>query len=294
MEKLNLLKDYLAAYLQATNRIRQRGDDITYVDLFAGPGLVQNRETGEISDGSPLTAIKLDPGFTRFFFVDTDREDVGALQSWTGRLGLGDEAEVIRGDCNDVITEIVQKISRRGSAFVFLDPPSPILKWNTVVQLSKMTMRPSRNKPELFILFPYDMGLARMLPRDQAPELMWGEKTEEQISDLMPDPVRWRIVYEQWRRGGLQTQEKRRRFKYLYWAGLRGIGYEYVLGPRTISSPNGRPLYDLFFCSDHPVGRNIMAHVMRPPTLFNQQLALIQEDPPYEFKDNEMWYVGLS
>ncbi len=296
LEKLSLLKKYLEAYVRATRQIRDRGDSITYVDLFAGPGLVRLRGTNQVSDGSPLIALKLDPGFSRFVFVDTDAENIAALQSWISRLGMLDKGEAIRGDSNDLIQEVARLIPTNGACFAFLDPPAPVLTWNTITQLAQLRMWPSGNKPEQFILFPYNMGLVRMMPEDESPESIWGEPTDEQISRVMPDPWKWRAVYAAWQRGSFGAQQKRLRFLYLYWAGLKELGYRYVLGPRTIRTPNRRPLYDLFFCSDHPVGGRIMLDVFestRQGNMLEQQLPLIQEDP-YEFHEGEQWYLELA
>ncbi|MBI4202542.1 MAG: three-Cys-motif partner protein TcmP [Chloroflexi bacterium] len=293
LEKLTLLRKYLAAYVNATKDIWERGDIITYVDLFAGPGLVKNRDTGEVFDGSPLIAMRLEPPFSRFILLDLDPDHVLALQDWVTRLGLQGKTQILQGDCNVQIQTVLRSLSRSGASFFFLDPPSPALAWNTITQISRIQMWPSGNKLEQFILFPYNMGLVRMLPRDENPELIWGETTEEQISSVMPDPVKWRKVYQAWQQGSFEAAQKRRRFLYLYWSGLKELGYNYVLGPRTIRRQNRRALYDLFFCSDHPVGNKIMADVFRPQLSFGEQLPLVQEDP-YNFRQGERWYLDLS
>jgi len=137
------------------------------------------------------------------------------------------------------------------------------------------------------------MGLVRMLPRDEDPVSIWGPVTEEQVSRVMPDESKWKAVYQAWRLGEIEAQQKRRRFLYLYWMGLKELGYEYVLSPRLIRTPNGRPLYDLFFASDHNVGRKIMQSVFKPKNMFDQQLPLIQENP-FEFQEGEEWYLELK
>lgn len=240
--------------------------------------------------------MKLDPGFTRFAFVDTDPENVGALQTWTNQLGLANRAEVIRGDCNERIQEVLRLMPSNGAAFVFLDPPSPALQWNTISDIARLRMQPSGNRPEQFILFPYNMGLVRMMPRDETPELRWGETVEEQIRNVMPDPGKWRRVYQAWQQGDFEAGQKRRRFLYLYWSGLKELGYTYVLSPRTIRALNGRALYDLFFCSDHPAGRRIMQSVFergQQGNMLERRLPLLQEDP-YDFHEGEQWYLDLA
>lgn len=55
---------YLQHYIEATRSVRSaflppkgRGGS-AFVDLFAGPGLVRVRESGEIREGSPMVAIR--------------------------------------------------------------------------------------------------------------------------------------------------------------------------------------------------------------------------------------------
>ncbi len=292
-EKLALFQEYLSAFVRATQSARLKGGNVTYVDLFAGPGQVRLRETGAVIDGSPLIAMKL-PGFSRFVFVEEKAEHVGSLDSWISRLGHARDAETVPGDCNAKIAEVIDNIPRDGPCFVFLDPPSPALEWATVARLATVQVTYQKRKPELLILFPYDMGIARMLPVDQDPTDIWGPTTEEQISGVMPDEFTWRAIYEARQRGGFGADEQRRRFLYLYWAGLKDLGYKYVLGPRVIRSSMRRPLYSLYFASDHDAGRKIMQSVFKKlrPRL-GEQLRLILEDP-FAFQEGEQWYLELK
>lgn len=52
LEKLSLLRKYLEAYVQATNRIRQRGDEVTYLDLSQDLG-----ESGIVTQERSQTAL---------------------------------------------------------------------------------------------------------------------------------------------------------------------------------------------------------------------------------------------
>ena len=292
-EKLTLLSEYLNAYVIATKRAREYGN-ISYVDLFSGPGQDRLKETGQIFNGSPLIAMNLSPGFTSLLFVDSDPENIGSLQTWISRLGLQKEADAIAGDCNQKIEEVIQLLPKDGPCFFFLDPPSPVLDWRTIVHIADVRVGYRRLRPEQFILFPYNMGLVRLMPFSAPPENIWGPTTEEQISRVMPDPLKWRLVYEDWRKGKYEAQQKRRRFLYLYWMGLKGLGYKHVLGPRLIKTPDGLPLYDLFFTSDNDAGRNIMRDIFnKPRDMFSQQLRLIQEDP-FEFQEGEQWYLDFK
>ncbi len=294
LEKLTLLRDYLTAYVKATKTARK----ISYVDLFAGPGQDKLKDKSQVFDGSPLIAMKLRPGFTRFIFVESDSPNTGSLQTWISKLGRSREADVVYGDCNQRIDEIVDKIPKDGPCFVFLDPSSPSLNWATVARIASIRVGYRKRRPEQLILFPYNMGIARMLPRNEDPVSI-RRPDEEQINNVMPDASKWKKVIEAWRNREIEAQEKQRRFLYLYWMGLTKLGYEYVLSPRLIRTPDKHPLYHLFFASDHYAGRNIMESVFEPKNMFDQQLPLIQEnsfkfEDPFKFKEGEEWYLELE
>ena len=107
----------------------------------------------------------------------------------------------------------------------------------------------------------------------------------------MPLTQVWKGIYDARRRGEFGAGEARRRFAYAYWMGLREAGYKYVVRPKLISSPDGRPLYFLFFASDHPAGDRIMTHILERPRGF-EQLSMPMLQDPWDFSDGEGWYTA--
>lgn len=288
LQKLTMLREYLAAYVRATQTLP---GDKTYVDLFSGPGLARLRHTNETFDGSPLIGMRLYPGFTRFFFVDSDSRSVASLHGWVDELGLSNVARVAHGDANNEIGDIVKLIPTQGGCFVFHDPHAPVLNWTTVAKIASLRMGYYRRRPEQLILFPYEMGIARQLPRKRDPKDIWAGHVDEKLSQIFPHPNKWRQVYETRRQGLIGALEQRRRFYYLYWAGLKELGYAHVLGPRVITTEKNMSLYELFFVSDHSAGKTIMNDVFnKQRSMFDQQLRLIQKEP-FVFQEGESWYL---
>lgn len=146
----------------------------------------------------------------------------------------------------------------------------------------------------MFILFAYDMDLVRFLVHEGKPGDIWGEESEQRINAAMPDPVRWRHVYQARRNREIDAEETRRRFAYLYWMGLKELGYQHVLKPKRMASDKGRPLYFLFFASDHDVGEKIMSDILekqRAPAQLQLELpGLPVIEDPWDFKEGEAWY----
>src|SRR6266567_2199586 len=79
--KLDILREYAAPYstiLTANNFYH------LYIDGFAGPGSHISRTTGEPVPGSPLTALRTNPPFREYHFIDADPARVDQLRTSAG------------------------------------------------------------------------------------------------------------------------------------------------------------------------------------------------------------------
>jgi three-Cys-motif partner protein len=160
--KLDLLRNYLAAFAKASKRSPQR----IYLDLFAGGPEGRDRLTGEPIWGSPRIALSVDqPQFSvlRFF----EQESVAkALRSALLAEFPGREFKVISGDCNETIVDALRDLESfdRAATFAFIDPDGPDFRWSTIERLAAFK-RAGLPKTELFILVPAPMFI-RLLPKD--------------------------------------------------------------------------------------------------------------------------------
>ena len=286
IQKLEFLSEYLAAYVRATQRVKRA--DVCFMDLCVGPGFDKHRETAEVVEGSPLRALALYPGFRRFIFVDIDHSHTRQLRELVFERRLDNISHVLTGDCNLIIQEALQHAPKDGPTFCFVDPASIDVHWQTIAAIAGHKPLGTR-KIELFVLFAYDMSLVRFLARDRRPDEIWGPEVEREIDNAMPDPIRWRRVYQDRNSGAINPRESRRRFAYMYWMGLKELGYKHVLRPKLLTSSRGNPLYFLFFASDHPVGDRIMSHILSRPRTFDQLSLPLVEDP-WDFEEGETWY----
>jgi hypothetical protein len=110
----------------------------------------------------------------------------------------------------------------------------------------------------------------------------------------MPNAWRWRRVYKDLQSGRFSREHLRHRMLYLYWRGLHDLGYLYVASPKLVKSDKGRPLYHLFFASDHKAGERIMEHVLHRQPRLGESLPFRGIDDPYKFDDHEKWYDELQ
>lgn len=265
LTKLQILEDYLKGYVDATKRARAFG--VYYIDLFAGCGRVESRANGTVRNGSPLIALGLYPGFSGYFLVEANQENHDSLKEYIKEYGpeLQTRVTLRCGDCNSVIDEVLTQLPPGKPTFAFLDPYAPKnLPWRTIRKLAKHS-KPPKRKIELFILFPYDMGLARLLTSDSS---IFDDRDYCQIFDsCMPPDSHWRDIYQTYLRGEIDRHELRRRFVRAYEDGLKSLGYDHVPESYLIRTniTTGQRKYFLVFASDHEAGQKIMTYCFRKP-----------------------------
>lgn len=159
--KLDVVAKYLAAYVTV---MKQKSFTLHYVDGFAGSGASASSqdsdsgselglfETSEITIGSPLRALNINPPFDYYHFIDFSEKNVASLESVVANHTNGSRAKVVHGDANERIAEfcVDLKRDRLARAVVFLDPFGLAVKWATIEQLAKT------GKVDLWYLVPVE------------------------------------------------------------------------------------------------------------------------------------------
>lgn len=80
--KLEILREYAAPYSRI---LTANGFQHHYIDGFAGPGSHVSRTTGEPVEGSPLNALRTEPPFREYHFIDADVTRVGQLREYASK-----------------------------------------------------------------------------------------------------------------------------------------------------------------------------------------------------------------
>jgi three-Cys-motif partner protein len=118
---------YLQQYIEATREVRSRflppkgSGGAAFIDLFAGPGIVRVRDSGEIREGSPMVALRHAAApFTRVILCDLDSDNANALRARTS--SQAGRVSVIEGDCNDKIDHVAAAIPKLGLNIALVDP----------------------------------------------------------------------------------------------------------------------------------------------------------------------------
>lgn len=124
-----------------SQKTKQWYDGAVYVDFFAGTGLV--RMKGSTHDdylpGSPICAASVQPGFDYIICVESGQENCKKLETRLAKMMHKDKFDVIHGDCNEKISEIIELINKRfvkPIILAFIDPEGLEIKFTTLKKLS--------------------------------------------------------------------------------------------------------------------------------------------------------------
>jgi len=180
--KLDVLAKYLAAYTTALKEkpTPERAFRKAYIDAFAGTGYRTMRkerdedapssnllfpdlaETApqQLLDGSARLALKVEPRFDRYIFIERDAERCRELEGLKTEFpDLATSIRVEQGDANAEIQKICAKDWGGHRAVLFLDPYGMQVEWQTIEAIAKT------KAIDLWLLFPLGIGVSRLLTR---------------------------------------------------------------------------------------------------------------------------------
>lgn len=153
-EKLRVVGNYMGIF---TGSMKAKWNGLTYVDLFAGPGICVVEDTNEELRGSPLLALDTKKPFDKVLCVEQDNEARDVLEQRVRRHERANTVEVLPGDCNVIIAKVIAKMPRGFLSMVFIDPEG-------VSGIDAETMRALADRRlfvDLIILFPQQMSVNR-------------------------------------------------------------------------------------------------------------------------------------
>jgi len=250
--KLDIIKEYAAAYSRILSAHKQPSLYHVYIDAFAGAGIHISKETGELVAGSPLNALAVQPPFREYHFIDLDGGKVAFLKAT-----VGDRRDVhfYEGDCNvKLLTEVFPQVKysdyRRG--LCLLDPYGLHLKWPVLQTAARMKTL------EIFLNFPV---------ADMNRNVFWRHPEGVDEGDINRMNEFWGD--DSWKNAAYETvptlfgpleekagvEEVARAFE----RRLKEVaGFEYVANPIPMRNTKGVILYYLFFASQKPVAKKIV------------------------------------
>ncbi|MBI1770011.1 MAG: three-Cys-motif partner protein TcmP [Bacteroidetes bacterium] len=142
LEKYKLVGSYCDIF---TSGMKNKWDQLVYIDLFAGAGYAKIKETGKTYKNSALLAMSIPSPFTKYILCEQDNERFEALETRVKRDFSHLNCELIKGDSNQNYTKVVKAIPsfKKGNTllpFCFVDPYSLNLNFATIKSLSSGLM----------------------------------------------------------------------------------------------------------------------------------------------------------
>jgi three-Cys-motif partner protein len=248
-------KYYITRYLDIFSRGvgRKWAGQISYVDLFAGPGRSIVRGTSEEVLGSPFWA--LERGFAHYVFVDVEE----VLKTLTSRL-VGHvkfkQVKLIPGDCNLVVEQIRTAIPSTHLTLAFIDPTGLHIHFETIRRLVR------NRRVDLLMTIQFGMGITMNLRQYLRTE-------GEALTRFLGTPD-WRTDFE----AGGAPADVCRRVLSRYKNQLRSLDYQ-VVEDREIPVRTDRKvlLYSIVLASRHSRGLDFWLKATEIPWSGQRRLA---------------------
>lgn len=225
-DKHHFLQRYIDAFTTAMKAKPWRGG-LHYIDLFASAGIEDVEGIG-LRWGSPLIAAQAPNRFAQLHFCELKKRPFEALRTRLAQFPQPKPPQLILGDANKVVAEIVSALPPQSLSLAFLDPYGLHLDFSTVQALS-------RKRVDLIIFFPDRLDALRN----------W-----EHVYKGDPDSNLDRVLGTKWLEE-MHSAPKNRWAQVLgdiYIRQIKTLNYSEIDSER-ISLPNGRFLYKLIFCS---------------------------------------------
>lgn len=192
-DKLEVMRRYFDAYAKA---LKNQLFEKWYIDAFAGTGDRTDSRDAEgcmghlfgqdssdiarVKDGSVRHALKINPPFDRYIFIDKSKNHIAALEELKSQFP-NRKIDVREGDANQILRYLAKTTNwRQTRAAIFIDPYGMQIDWETLRILSKT------QAVDIALLFPTG-PLTRMLPQSGNIPEEWGHRIDTHLG-----PCNWR------------------------------------------------------------------------------------------------------
>ncbi len=286
-DKLGRVSEYLERYNTA---LKNQPFTREYIDAFAGTGYREIADEGEedsgwfpelaepevrrFLDGSAKIALKVDPGFHRFTFIETKPEKVEELEKLKGEFP-DKQIRIECGDANHWVQSICRERWDYRRAVLFLDPFGMQVSWETLEAVAKTRCI------DAWILFPLCVAITRLLKRDGNiddavcrrldyifGERSWKDAFYKPLASVAPKAQSWLFQDSEpepeshWKVDLSMVEE-------YFIERLRSIFIGVATNPVRLRNSKNVPLYLLFFVAGNekgaPIAVKIAESIMNRP-----------------------------
>ncbi|HUU84542.1 MAG TPA: three-Cys-motif partner protein TcmP [Phycisphaerae bacterium] len=240
-DKHHFLYRYIYAF---TTSMKAKGwTGLHYIDLFASAGIERGKGSGELIWGSPLLAAQAPHPFDMLHLCELKGDRHQALAQRV--LGFRPDAQdqVLHGDANAMVHEVLESIPDGSLSLAFLDPHGLHLNFDTVRALAD-------KRTDLIVFFPDLLDALRNWK-----SVYYGDP-KSNLDQVLGEGADWRGVLE-------STPQDRWAWELrkLYATQISSLGYKEGEPERIYA--HGHPLYRLLFFSKKQLGLDLWRRVTR-------------------------------
>lgn len=165
-------KGFIDAFAGTGYRHARRDDDASQQQALKFPDLAEE-EPQELLDGSARIALRTEPRFDRYIFIEQSRARCLELERLKEEFPNRSEAIRIRqGDANEEIQALCAKDWSSHRAVLFLDPYGMQVEWKTIEAIAET------KAIDLWLLFPLGIGVNRLLTKSGEIPTSWRRRLD--------------------------------------------------------------------------------------------------------------------
>ncbi len=224
-KKHHFIRRYINAFTTSMKNKNWAG--LHYIDLFAGAGIEKLRDSEKLDWGSPMIAAQAPNPFTKLHLCEENAQKFSALKNRIDKTRP--DSQILHGDANEKIPEILEDIPDRTLSLAFLDPYGLHLDFDTLSALAK-------RRADLVIFFPDRFDVLRNWEHNYL------DNPDSNLDRCLGKGSDWRSIISETPQSRLAEV-----LRELYVDQIRSLGYTEFEYERI--SMKKRPLYILIFCS---------------------------------------------
>ena len=233
-DKHYYLQRYIDAFTTSMHG-KKKWSGLHYIDLFAGAGIERRKESGTLEWGSSLIAAQAPRRFEALHLCELDERRYKALVDRVKRVHGGRNNQVLLGDANELVQDVIAQIPETALSLAFLDPYGLHLEFSTLRLLAA-------KRVDLLVFFPDFLDAVRNIE-------IYRDNPNSNL-DRVLGTSSWRQRIDR------VSQSKRvEEFREIYRSQIQTLGYKYFEFERICAK--GHRLYLLIFCSRHPLAAKL-------------------------------------
>jgi three-Cys-motif partner protein len=256
-----------------------------YVDAFAGSGYCaikqesrnknmfpefSEEETIRFLKGSARIALEISPPFSKYVFIEQDIGYQKELENLKKDFSsLASKIEILPGDANKHLKTLCEQTDwRKTRAVFFLDPYGMEVEWSTIRSIAET------QSVDLWILFPLDVGVNRLLTKKHPPKDIWAKRlslffgTDSWKDEFYPRRTEPTLFGEK------EVQQKEadwNKIEHYFIKRLKAIFVNVAINPLVLRNSKNVPIFLLCFAASNPYGTvaatavRIAQHILESP-----------------------------